>query len=85
MDPEMTTNKFSLVLFGFNGCGNIDHIQNNLRIYSFIIKKNNVIVHHFIPVRKGNTGYLYDKITKKLYKNNGLGKFNYGPDLYNKF
>lgn len=34
-----------------------------------------------IPVRKGTTGYMYDKITGKLFGNAGTGTFTLGPDI----
>lgn len=55
---------------------------SNLRIYSFkITNKNGEIVRDMIPVRDGTTGYMYDKITKKLYGNKGSGNFSYGNDI----
>ena len=35
-----------------------------------------------IPVRKGNIGYLYDKVSGKLFANQGTGTFTLGPDKY---
>lgn len=39
------------------------------RIYAFKLYNadRTQIIHDFIPVRKGKTGYLYDKIEKKIY------------------
>ena len=34
-----------------------------------------------IPVRKGTTGYMYDKISSKLFGNAGTGSFILGPDV----
>jgi hypothetical protein len=33
-----------------------------------------------IPVRKDGVGYMYDRITKKLYGNAGTGSFILGAD-----
>lgn len=33
-----------------------------------------------IPVRKGNEGFLYDKVSGKLFGNEGTGEFTLGPD-----
>ncbi len=38
-------------------------------------------VRDFIPVRKGNVGYMYDKISGKLFGNSGTGSFSYGNDI----
>lgn len=35
----------------------------------------------FIPVRKGNTGYMYDKVSGHLFGNSGTGEFILGPDV----
>lgn len=50
------------------------------RIYSFKIWQSNQLVRDFVPVRKGNVGYLYDKISHKLFDNKGTGNFTLGPD-----
>lgn len=34
-----------------------------------------------IPVRVGTTGYMYDKVSKQLFCNNGTGDFILGPDI----
>lgn len=38
------------------------------------------IVRDFIPVRKGTVGYLYDRVSGKLFGNAGTGDFVLGPD-----
>lgn len=52
-------------------------------IYDFQIKLNGIIVRDFIPVRKGQTGYLYDKVSGELFGNAGTGSFIVGPDRVN--
>ena len=42
---------------------------------------NGVLVRHFIPVRVGTTGYMYDKVTKQLFGNQGTGDFILGSDI----
>ena len=41
---------------------------------------NGVLVRDFIPVRKGTVGYLYDRVSGKLFGNAGTGDFVLGPD-----
>lgn len=41
---------------------------------------NNVLVRDFIPVRVGSVGYMYDKVSKQLFGNEGTGDFILGPD-----
>ena len=50
------------------------------RIYSFKATYNNQVVLDLVPVRKGNVGMMYDKITGYVYKNNSTGTFTIGPD-----
>lgn len=50
------------------------------RLYSFRLDKAGVTQLDLIPVRKGNVGYLYDKVSGNMYGNNGDGKFIIGPD-----
>ena len=55
---------------------------NGLKIYSFKISQGNKIVMDMIPVRKNGIGYLYDKVSDKLFGNsNNIGTFRYGPDI----
>ena len=46
------------------------------RIYYFSIDNQC----DFIPVRKGKVGYMYDKVSKRLFGNQGTGSFIIGPD-----
>lgn len=41
---------------------------------------NGALIFNGIPVRIGSTGYLYDKVTNKLFSNAGTGSFTLGPD-----
>lgn len=43
--------------------------------------QDNELICHLIPVRKGDVGYMFDKISKRLYENNGTGEFILGPDM----
>ena len=45
------------------------------------ILKNGVLAGDFIPVRVGQTGYLYDKVSGNLFGNSGSGSFTYGNDV----
>lgn len=46
-----------------------------------IWNKSNILVRDFIPVRRGNVGYLYDKVSGKLFGNAGTGQFILGNDI----
>ena len=43
---------------------------------------NGVLVRDFIPVRVGQTGYLFDRVTCQLFGNAGTGNFVLGDDMY---
>lgn len=51
------------------------------KLYCCKIWQNGVLVHNFIPVRKGNVGYLYDRVTRKLFGSAGTGDFVPGQDV----
>lgn len=55
--------------------------SNKIRIYSFSIKKHNETIIDLIPVRKGSEGFMYDKVSGKLFGNSGTGRFIIGPDI----
>ena len=50
------------------------------RIGACKIYVNGVLVRYYIPVRVGTTGYLYDRVSGKLFGNAGTGVFGYGND-----
>ena len=54
--------------------------QVKLRIASFALYNGGVLAFDGIAVRKGTTGYLYDKVSKQLFGNAGTGAFVLGPD-----
>lgn len=45
------------------------------------IYKDNVLVRDYIPVRKGQVGYLFDKVSEQLFGNLGTGAFILGADV----
>lgn len=51
------------------------------RFFSFSIYDGSTLVRDFIPVRKNGVGYLYDKVSGKLFGNAGTGAFLYGGDV----
>ena len=50
------------------------------RIYSAKMVSNRVSIFDFVPVRKGNIGYMYDRVSGQLFGNQGTGAFIIGPD-----
>ena len=50
-------------------------------VYWFKIwDENDILARDLIPVRKGTTGYLYDKVSNRLFGNVGSGNFILSPD-----
>jgi hypothetical protein len=54
--------------------------NSNFRLYGFSLIKDNIKVLDLIPVRVGQTGYLYDKVSGTLFGNAGSGDFIIGND-----
>ena len=52
-----------------------------LRVYYFKVMKGDSVILDMIPVRKGQVGYMYDKVSGQLFGNSGTGSFILGPDL----
>lgn len=51
------------------------------KLYSLTISHSGNIIMDFIPVRVGTVGYLFDKISRELFGNNGSGSFTIGADV----
>ena len=54
---------------------------------SILLKKaaiylGDVLVRSFIPVRVGQTGYMYDRVSQTLFGNQGSGNFKLGKDIH---
>ena len=48
--------------------------------FFFRLWKDDVLMLDLIPVRKGNVGYMYDKVSGQLFGNVGTEQFILGPD-----
>ena len=66
----------TIILFGIRQAGSVTQLQSG-KIYYCKFGS----VRDYIPVRKGNVGYLYDKVSRKLFGNLGSGSFSYGNDI----
>lgn len=75
------TNK-SIRLFNFYQKDNTHstYAVTKVRFYSVKLSVGENLVRDFIPVRVGNVGYMYDKVSKQLFGNQGTGSFILGPD-----
>lgn len=68
----------SLSLFKANGYGSTDY-RGNGKIYYVKIKENNKVVLDMIPVVKDGVGYMYDKVSRRMFGAQGGGEFIVGP------
>lgn len=64
--------------------GDPDFSGNNraarCKCYAWQVYINNVIVRDYIPVRVGQVGYMYDRVSGELFGNDGAGSFTIGSD-----
>lgn len=68
-------------LFAANMAGKPYYATSYLRIRYFKLwDRNDNLVRDMIPVRVGVTGYMYDRVTQKMFGNKGTGQFIIGPD-----
>jgi hypothetical protein len=51
------------------------------RIYYAQISQGSDLIMDLIPVRVGQVGYMYDKVSGNLFGNSGTGSFTLGPDV----
>ena len=77
-DYSNFTSPYSIWLFTLHRGNSFSKWGVGAIIYKCSIKDNNTLVHDFIPVRKGNVGYMYDKVSGKLFGNSGTGNFILG-------
>lgn len=69
-----------IYLFALNNNGSAT-CHPSCRIYSFKVIRGGIAVRDFIPVRVGQVGYMYDKVTRQLFGNAGTGNFILGNDI----
>ena len=65
-------------------CGNSKGLGKAIpqgNIYSCQITDGETLVRDYIPVRVGQVGYMYDKVSGQLFGNSGTGNFILGNDI----
>lgn len=67
----------SIKIFGSNRGSSL---YSTFRLHSFKLYDGDTLVRDYIPVRVGQVGYLYDKVSKELFGNVGSGNFVIGSD-----
>ena len=71
---------YNIRLFGSAGV-NTSYSKWYGRIYAVQITQGTDIKMDLIPVRVGDVGYMYDKVSGQLFGNDGTGSFILGPDI----
>ena len=77
---NLTTGNIWMFGFNYNGGGTLWRGLKG-RIYSCKMTSNGVLIRDMIPVRVGQVGYMYDKVSGTLFGNSGSGSFTLGPDV----
>lgn len=75
-----TPNALPIAFFAVNTNGTITPCSA-MKAVSFKIWKQGILVRDLIPVRVGDVGYMYDKVSGKLFGNQSTGEFVLGPDI----
>lgn len=77
------SNDYTIYLFAMNGGGSASQGSNaSLRISVAKMWVGSTLVRDFIPVRVGQVGYMYDKVSGELFGNaNSTGSFILGNDV----
>lgn len=82
-DSNTFSSQNSIYLFGVHRNDFKSGYAKNFRVYYFKMYNSGTLVRDFIPVRVGQIGYMYDKVSGQLFKNIGSGNFILGPDIAN--
>lgn len=70
-----------LAIFAYRPNLTASYTYLHMRVYYYKIFESDTLAMDFIPVRIGQTGYLYDTISGQLFGNSGTGDFTLGPDV----
>ena len=72
------TAAYTMAVFATHRANILKH--GNVRCFKFQIIQDSAVVIDLIPVRVGQTGYMYDKVSGQLFGNSFTGDFVLGPD-----
>ena len=72
-----------ILLYAYTFDSDSPRSNSSQKVYSFSLIMNGIKVLDYIPVRVGQTGYMYDKVSGQLFGNDGTGDFILGPDINN--
>lgn len=76
----ITGNTYPIYLFASNRAGTVTQCSH-IKLARVKIYNDSTIIRDLIPVRVGQVGYMYDRVSKKLFGNQGTGSFVLGPDV----
>ena len=71
----------TIYIFARNNDGGSMLPIDGLRLYGAYITSGGLVVRDFIPVRVGQVGCLYDRVSGTLFRNAGTGSFILGNDV----
>lgn len=74
------SSNYNIYLFGMNISGTFYTTSAIMRVYSCLMYNGSTLVRDFIPVRVGQVGYMYDRVSGQLFGNAGTGSFILGND-----
>ena len=77
VSPNFNT-ETTATIFSINGSG---FEKVSARLYSLRWKQGSTLIMDLIPVRVGQVGYMYDKVSGQLFGNSGTGNFILGNDI----
>lgn len=77
--PAFDSSPYSIYMWMLNNGGSRTNVAH-AKIYGFKVWESGILIRDFIPVRKGNVGYMYDRVSGQLFRNAGTGAFLYGND-----
>lgn len=61
-------------------CNNADTLRGSNALKYFKLWQDEELIRDFIPVRVGQVGYMYDRVSGELFGNSGTGNFILGND-----
>jgi hypothetical protein len=70
----------TITIFGGRMRGIVAEYAVGFSMYQVDILNESKVIQSLIPVRVGDVGYMYDKVSGKLFGNSGTGEFILGPD-----
>lgn len=76
------SSNWNIYLFtrNWNGTSQTD-VGASFKLSSVKLYQDDILVFDGVPVRKNSVGFLFDKVSKRLFGNKGTGSFTLGPDI----